>query len=310
MVLFSSLALSGCGSGVRRDTYTTTVAPLATDDLAGPCVYETPIPVQAVPQTAVLVIFERGDSDDLFLDVSMRKMAASLHMTTVFAHECDAASFNDLQPDASKGPGRALFTALNQFAAMTQHPELATSKVYLFGFSSAGLLSITLTQEYPDRVLGALPFASGSAYLNLFDLGVTPEEARVPMLIMGNAEDQLSGTERSYAFFGKGRALGAPWGFAIQNGTSHCCSLSTRNLIIPWIEAIAAGKGTAATGGGVTSYFICTPDGAPDGLGYEDLSIREASITTPLVNGEDSGWLPNAATADAWLTWVTNPQTN
>jgi dienelactone hydrolase len=302
---FAFVGMWGCGSGVRVNTITTTVTPLAGEDLAGPCTYETPIPYDTAPQIAVLVIFERGDSGELFDDASMRAMAYALHLTTVYAHQCNAKSFGDLQPDATRGPGRALFAALTQFAVLTGHAELATAPVILFGFSAAGVLSATLTHAYPDRVMGAIPFAPGSAFLNLDTVTVSAADARVPLLVLGNAQDQLSGTERGYAYFDRGRAIGARWGFGVQNQTPHCCTLSTRSLILPWIEAVARGGGS-----GVPSYFRCVLDGSQDGQGLVNCRIVDASITTQLVPTDDTNWLPDAATAQAWLAWVTNPKTN
>ena len=299
----------GCGSGIRNDSIRTSVAPLAGEDLAGACQYETPIPYDTAPQVAVLVIFDRGDSGRLFLDPAMRAMAYANHVTLVYAHECDAKSFADLQPDASKGPGRALFAAMSQFAGLTAHPELAEAPVILFGFSAAGVLSITTLHDYPNRVLGAIPFAPGSAYLNLDTVPVAAADVPVPMLVLGNAWDQLSGTERGYAYFNRGRSMGARWGFGVQNVTAHCCTLSTRKIILPWISSIATG-GAAASNAGRTTYFNCVLDGYQDGQGLVDCSLHGASITTPLLPGENTGWLPDDATAAAWLAWVTNTALN
>lgn len=304
------VGLSGCGSGVVVNTITTTVAPLETEDLRSPCVYEIPLQIDPAPQVAVLVIFQRGnDSRDLFQDTSVREMASALHVTVMYAHECDAKSFGDLQPDATKGPGRAMFAALDQFATTTAHPELGHVPVIPFGFSAAGALTLTLTHAYPDRVLGTIPYAAGSSTVKLADLPISATDAAIPMLMLENAEDQITGTTRAYAYFDRGRALGARWGFAVQNESLHCCTMSTRGVIVPWIAAMVNGAG-ALSNAGVRSYFSCVRDGGLDDGGQTDCRIEGASITGASPTATDTGWLPDATTAEAWLAWVTNSRMN
>ena len=243
------VVLSGCGLGVRINTITTTVAPLATDDLSGPCIYEMAGPPDAATQSGVLVVFERGDDVQIFEDPSIQKMALELNLTTVFAHQCDAISYGDLQSDASQGPARALFLALGQFATITHHPEFATTPVILYGFSAAGTLAMTMSEARPDR---------------------------------------------------------APWGYAVQNDTDHCCNLSTLNIILPWIRAIAA-KPPVSAGSPVS--FVCVPDGAYDSYGTPDCDFTFAGLGDP-TSTEESGWMPDDPSAQAWYPWVTSPHTN
>lgn len=306
LLTFAIVALTGCGFGVRLATISTTVAPLATDDLSGPCSYEVPISTNPATQNAVLVIFERGDSLQLFEDPSVQQMALDLHITTVFAHQCNAISYGDLQSNASKGPARALVTALGQFAVTTHHPELATAPVILYGFSAAGALAMTMTEAKPDRVLGAIAYAPGSAHLNLQDLPLI-SAAGIPMLILANADDQIVGTSRNKTYFQRGRALGAPWGYAVQNNTGHCCNLSTLNVILPWIRAIVA-KQSAIEGSTVS--FRCVPNGVSDSYNSTDCSFAFAGLGKPTSATQQTGWLPDSSSAQAWFTWVTNPATN
>ena len=55
--------------------------------------------------------------------------------------------------DPSKGIGRALFSALTQLAQTSGHPELASAKLILLGFSGTGSLVGRLAEFAPDRVL-------------------------------------------------------------------------------------------------------------------------------------------------------------
>lgn len=316
--------LFGCGTSVPGPDATTTVAPATADDLASGCQYDVVLP-KAIPHTAgTVVIFDRADSLDLFNDVEVRTTASSLDIALVFAHECDAKSYPDLQADAARGPGRALFVGLQQLATATNHPELATHKVILYGFSAAGVLATTMTNYAPQNILGIVAYAPGSAYINLDQVTPSPASAAVPALILGNANDAQAGTTRGYSYFQRGRARNAPWGFAVQNGFGHCCNLSTRDIFLPWMTAVlaAASQSAAAStqstsaassnaSNGVLGNFLCSPDGIVDAQGQVDCHFTSASVGSPgSSSNEIAGWLPNSQSADAWLTWVKRASAN
>ena len=111
----------------------------------------------------------------------------------------------------------------------------------LYGFSAAGVLTATMANAIPTRMMGAIEYASGSGYVNLDDILVSAAATRIPTLVLANAKDEDAGTARSYRYFLRGRVTGMPpWAYAVQNATDHCCNLSTRNLILPWIQAVAS----------------------------------------------------------------------
>ena len=332
----SMCLVAGCGTIIAGPGETIRVAPLATEDLADSCQFDMNLPdsplqkagqspatTAPIPtEVATLVIYERGDSADLFNDNQVQQMAASLHLVTVFAHQCNAKSFDDIQPDASKGPGRALFAALSTYATDTGHPEIATNKVIPFGFSAAGVLSVTLASTFPERVLTVIPYASGSAHFDLDTVSVTAAMTRIPTLVLANAYDSQSGDQRSYRFFKKGATIGAPWNLGVQNHTDHCCTLSVRNVMIPWITALVPPSSVTAVTSAASSvrYSTTVPvtpvvsfdwytDGWPDAQGVSDFWVPAAGIL-PTIAGAERGWVPDAATADAWLKWVTSPGTN
>ncbi len=311
LAMSCAFALAGCGSGYAHPALA--IATLPTEDLVGPCRYELVQDQSPTPVNGVLVIFERADTVDLFEDASLRTTAAQLHYSILWAHECDGISNGDLQADASKGPARVLQAAMQTFAAQSGHPELATGPVILYGFSAAGVLSLTMENVMPERLIGVIAFASGSGSTNLDQVEVTPAAAAIPTLLLGNGNDDRSGTSRSTRYFDKGRALRGPWGYAVQNGTGHCCTLSTRKIIEPWITAIAATgakKRSFGDAGTTLASFDCIPDGAYDSQNEQDCSFQNVSLGPATSNTQRTGWLPDAASGAAWLAWVTNPGTN
>ncbi len=308
-------AVTGCGSGYAGTGLA--IPALPGEDLAGPCRYSLVTNGDAGQQPGgqelagvqqgVLVIFERSDTAQLMEDASVRAMAEALHFAILWARQCDARSSGDLQADAAKGPARTLRAALSTFATATGHPELGTVPLVLFGFSAAGVLSATMETAWPDRLAGVVLYAAGSAYTDLDTVAVTAKSAAIPTLILTNAEDQKSGTSRSYRYFMRGQAQGAQWGYGVQNNTDHCCSLSTRSILLPWLQAIAMRSGSAATS--VPVSFTAIPDGTIDAQGEMDSDFNYAGMGAGVM-GQQTAWLPDAVTAKAWVAWVTNPETN
>ncbi len=313
VVLLVSLGLAGCGGDVVE--FASLVQPLPGEDVARACRFDLVLGPATEVQRGVLVLYQRGDTEDLYKDGTLRAAMQSLGYTIVWAHECDARSTGDLQADASEGPARMLFAALDELASSTGHAELRTAGVVLYGFSAAGVLTATMAKVHPERLLGTIQYAAGSAYLDLDTVEVSEAAAAVPTLVLANAEDDKSGTSRSYRYFERGRAAGAPWAYAVQNGTGHCCTLSTRDLVLPWISALAkSSTGTdvaaRAAQAGTPSWFVCAPDGVKDSQGETDCRFTAAGLGPETGVAETSGWLPDGATAAAWLAWVTSPGTN
>ena len=164
-------------------------------------------------------------------------------------------------------------------------------------------------------------YAAGAQYIDLDNVAVSPAAAALPALLMANADDDASGTARSHRYFQRGRALGAPWAYAVQNATGHCCNLSTRSVVIPWLQAIAAANASTTSAlitgkqrpqNGTLSHFLCTPNGVTGPDDEPNCSFTAASLGTAPMDSlqEDNGWLPDLTSGNAWLTWVTSKTTN
>ena len=316
--------LMGCGSGFRTfppgtvlSTSATSVSlyPYANEDLAGPCLYDLRLPVPNTSIAGTLIVFERGDTESFYNDVTIQSAMDSLHFAMVFAHECDAQTTGSFQADASKGPARVLFTALSQLAVTSAHPELSTTGVVLFGYSAAGVLTATMLNQDPQRVLGAIEYIPGDAYIDVAQVPIGAGPGQIPSLILANGEDQKSGTARISTYFERGRAANAPWAFGVQHATDHCCSLSTRALVLPWIAAIAATKnplpsGVAALPSATYATFTCTPNQTNDIFGNTNCDFSAAAVQLNPPTLGTYGWLPDAASGAAWQTWVLSPGTN
>ena len=293
--------------------FTTHVFPSAGDDLAGPCFYDLLLQDSSVPVKGLWVIYERADSPTVWWNADLRALASRFHLGLVYAYQCNAASYPDLQSDGRKGPARTLSTALGQFATLSSHPEIASTKLALFGFSAAGVLSLTTAEFMPSRILTVVTYDAGSAPLELRQLTPTPELEAIPVLMLGNGSDNMAGTSMSQQYFLRGRGTGAPWAFAVQPGVGHCCTFTATPILIAWMRSVIPMRQSPTdtptaldlTLGGHGTY-TCTPDGVIDGRGYTDCQFTAAaSLTAPPQSSDPTtAWLPDPTFAQAWLSWT------
>ena len=126
----------------------------------------------------------------------------------------------DMNMDPPNGLGRTLFAALAQFAEVSRHPELASAKVILLGFSGAGSLVGRFPEYASDRMLAVV--ASDPGHYDPWGvntIALSPKASVIPQLVLVGSDDATSGTERPYAYFRKYFDQGAPWTFLVQNGT-------------------------------------------------------------------------------------------
>jgi len=137
------------------------------------------------------------------------------------------------------GIGRALFTALKQFASASHHAELAQSSMTFFSFSGGGSLVARMAGFAPERTLAVIAFAPGQYEPLGMDAIELPKKALdVPQLIIANGADHVNGTARPYIYFQKYRQQGAPLTFVIQNRTPHCCVANVVPLMLIWLDAV------------------------------------------------------------------------
>ena len=118
--------------------FQTSVAPQTDEDLASPCRYEVTLIDPSRIVRGVWVIFDRSrDMLRYYGDPDVRAFArAPRFRASVFVSlRVEIAGLErDMNMDPSKGMGRALFSALSQFAESSGHPELASAKVFLWVF--------------------------------------------------------------------------------------------------------------------------------------------------------------------------------
>ena len=312
--------------------FQTSVAPQGDEDLASPCRYEITLLDPSRTIQGVWVIFERGrDMLRYYGDPDIQAFARRHDLALMLPFHCASklpVLAGDMNTDPSKGLGRALFSALGQFAESTHHPELASAKLLFLGFSGTGALVGRFPGYAPDRVIAVIASDPGHGE----DFGVNTIElskhaAAVPQLILAGSDDAIAGTQRPYAYFRKYFDQGAPWTFIVQNGTPHCCIINAKALVLEWLDAVVGQRATRRTG----SYgYISTKDsqaaecpvpnppanpiwcrGATDSWGGKNWLATAAKVETRGATPEGmipAGWLPTRHFADLWRSFVTTAQ--
>lgn len=298
--------------------FETNIAPLPGEDIDGPCHYTLDLPTSDKPIRAVWIIFDRGrDIHDLANDPDTLAFAQRFHLALLLQSHCPgkrAEDRGDMNMDPASGLGPALLRSLNQFAEDTSQPELRRAPFLLLGFSGAGPLSARLVNAYPQRTLASILSAPGHFPPQGIDTVLLSEQARgVPQLILAGGADDRSGTQLPYDYFLRYRRLGAPWTFALQNNSPHCCTANAKTLILTWLTEVLIRRLPRKPNAPLRKIyqpkdwqgFIETETTTVrDSFGKETFNAVHASIRPQSNLAKDASWLPNAVVAREWLAFV------
>jgi len=319
------ILLFAFSSSVLAQSDQTTVTPLPDEDFSGPCHYEITLPAGDRHVRAVWVIFDRGrDIMKFYSDPDVVAFARGHDMAIMMPHQCNGKNApggsDEMDMEPSHGVGRALFTALSQFAEQTRHPELSSAKLVLLGFSGTGALFAHFVGYAPDRVVASIPADPGHYDpVGIDNVYLSNAAISVPELILAGGADKVSGTQKPYDYFLLYRRRGAPWSFVVQNKTPHCCIINAKPLILLWltkiIELRAPSPSTTLrklnTDVGWIGFIRTCPSPIRDTWGNVTWDVCDASIQlvgrTAPSDQIPAGWFPTQGIAHAWLAFVKEP---
>jgi hypothetical protein len=290
-----------CAAGDFHEFHAT-VSPLAEENIRQPCCYDLTIPASVPAVRAVFVVFDRGqDWVKFYHDPEVRRFAESHGMALLFPWQCPSKERDDMIAEPRAGVGPALFRSLEQFAKDTGRADLKTAKVAVIGWSGAGSLAARLPGYAPDRVLAAIDYAPGQYDpLGMETIDLAPAAWRIPQIIVANGADKVNGTARPYDFFRRYFDQGAPWSFALQNRTPHCCLQNAQALILAWLDGVLAGRKSATR-----AFLTLEESELRDTWKLPVSNAAAARVGQEPKPGEvPAGLLPGAVFAREWLTFV------
>ena len=312
-------------------TFETSVVPRPDEDVAEACRYEITLMNPSQRIKGVWVMFERSlDVRRYYQDADVRAFARRHDLALLFPFHCRSKSETggDMNVDPRRGLGRALFAGLTQLAEGSGHPELASAKLILLGFSGTGSLVGRLAGYAPERMLAVIPTDPGHFDpLGMDTITLSPKAAAIPQLILAGSADAVSGTERPYAYFRRHFDQGAPWTFVVQNQAPHCCIMNAKALILEWLDAVVvredyphhgavrlhrdpADRRHGLSGSDASGSFVLVPQ-LQGHMGRRHLVGTRATIDRrqhPPQGMMPAGWLPTGAFAERWRAFVTRPE--
>jgi hypothetical protein len=185
-----------------------------------------------------------------------------------------------------------LVAALEELAAESQHPELATAPLLLDGLSNGGCFAYAFTRLFPERVIGFRTQKGGCH--DIRDGGAAKQ---VPgFLSIGGADTQTRCLNIT-AMFDSNRPAGALWALAVEPGKGHV-PIEDLDVLFGWLEAVLSRRLPAATGGPLRPIA--------EDSGW--LGNRETAAVAPFSEYEQdksqASWLPSAETAQDWSALV------
>ena len=170
------------------------------------------VPLNLDSRNLILLGEPTGDE---FIDTHLRQLES---MFKQLAEEHDLALLGARLDNMrmTSGIGDAVLTALDEFANMSGHPELAQAPIFFWGYSWGGQFSYHFTAWKPERVIGFITVKGGRH--NTTDPGAAKF---VPGYLFIGEADLSSRVDNLTRIFEENRANGALWTLAVEPGTGH-----------------------------------------------------------------------------------------
>lgn len=209
------------------------------------------VPASAKRIRAITVLVDYGNTWRLYESVIWRKMAESTESALLLAR---ISLVNVIPPDpypterwvtrvASLGGSDGLLTVMQQLATESGHPELRNVPLAFWGWSAAGGFGSSFAEQHPQRTLALIRYHTRQREIPV-EFGVIKA---IPALLLAGGKDTVAGFEDPEKLWRDGRAIAAPWTFAIEPNVPHGIIdgnvgieffTNSSQLMIPWLTAV------------------------------------------------------------------------
>lgn len=213
--------------------------------------------------------------------------------------------------DPRNGSDAAYQKCLNDLGDQSGHPELAKVPWALWGHSGGGHWAGGMLLLHPERVVAAW-LRSGVPLLQpnperpeIKSHSLTDAALQVPIMCNLGTKEGVTDKENQFAsvwpanelFFNNVRGKGGLIGVAVDPLSSHDCG-NQRYFAIAWLDACLSARLPKTVGESLPSM-------PSDGAWLAPVTGTEA-VSAAMFSDDPkkAGWLPDAATARAWMQYV------
>lgn len=199
--------------------------------------------------------------------------------------------------NVSQGSGQALERALESLAKRSNHTEVATAPLLLWGMSAGGQFNYEFVAWKPERVLGFVVNKGGIYYSALLSRAARS----VPGLLFTGEYDMASRTETINGLFSLNRRGGALWALTQEPQTKHEVGRSKEMSLIFFEELLPLRLPSTTSSNEQHLQKISENSGFIGQL--KNNIIKEQKENLPPTY--PSSWLPSERAALAWKSVVT-----
>lgn len=258
-----------------------------------------------VPRLRAIVVLVPGSNVDgrSLVDDSTWQAFAIRHNLALlacrFTDRPHDQGFIEHYVNVSQGSGEALLDALVSLARRSDHRELATAPLLLWGFSAGGQFNYEFVAWRPERVLGFVVNKGGIYYSAL----VSQAARHVPGILFIGGKDLEFRTNTIVGLFAVNRRAGALWALAEEPSADHVEGRS-RELALRFFEDMLPLRlPERAWSGSEPSALRSIPEKSGF-LGDLKAKTFHALGNTDAPN-YPTAWLPTERVARAWVAMMT-----
>ncbi len=246
--------------------------------------------------TVILLPGSNGDARTEVHDTVWQEFATRHGLALLgcrFTDKPHNQSFIEEYVDVSLGSGQALLDALDALAKRSNHPELSTAPLLLWGMSAGGQFNYEFVAWKPERVLAFVVNKGGIYYSAL----LSQAARNVPGMLFVGGKDLEFRTNTIAGLFAVNRRGGALWALADEPGAAHVVGRS-RDMALIFFEDVLPLR--------LPDSPSATLRSIPETSGFiGDLRTKTFQKQSGAAPNYPTAWLPTDRVARAWEALVT-----
>jgi hypothetical protein len=254
-----------------------------------------PADVASVRAVVILLSGSNGDGRPMAQEAEWQAFAEKNSLALVgcrFTDKAHEQGFIEDYANVSMGSGEALLHALTTFAKQSNHPELASAPLLLWGMSAGGQFNYEFVAWKPERVLAFVVNKGGIYYTAL----MSKSSRAVPGMLFTGGKDLESRIHTITGLFDVNRRAGALWALAEEPGVGHAVGRSI-DVARVFFEDVLALRLDGSSG--------MKPVNDKNGF-VGDLKSKTFQPSTIAASAtERTAWLPTERVARAWVAMLT-----